>query len=269
METFEELISQIDVDWDKFRNDMRELRGSSRNYVIFFVPRSGSSWLTDLLAGTCLLGEPEEWFNPNFVQAIAMGMNANRPYDYVKMLKRKKRSAGGIFGAEITYFQLARLGSFDLLDALGPDTRFFYLRRRNLVKQAISLYKAVESTVFHNKGTITDEMNAKIESVKYDRDALTHWTNHVLQHELGFEGFFQKHGLSPLRLYYEDIVTDPAATAALFLRELLANRAPETYMVRSSHQPIATAANSDFEEQFRRESRAFIADVDAKRPALL
>ena len=268
MELFAQRISNISVDAERFRREMRDVLGCRVQYLIFFVPRSGSSWLTDLLAGTDLLGEPGEWFNPNFVTAIAQAINANRPGDYVKMLKRKKQSRAGVFGAEITFMQYERLGQFDLLAALGPATHFFYLRRRNLVRQAISLYKAVESDVFHDTGALTREHGKKIESVEYSKSGVERWMTHLLNHELGCEQLFVQRGVNPMRLYYEDLVRDPAGTAAIFLRALLPERSSEVLKVQSAHRPIATPRNAEFEDRFRAESARFLSGVEARRPPL-
>ena len=61
-----------DIVFDQERHERIKKRAPAQtNYVIYFTPRSGSSWLTDVLQQTGQLGAAPEAFNPNFVPAIA------------------------------------------------------------------------------------------------------------------------------------------------------------------------------------------------------
>ncbi|MEY4194397.1 MAG: hypothetical protein RLZZ226_765, partial [Pseudomonadota bacterium] len=127
---------------------MRKLPPKARSeYLIAFTPRSGSSWLTSLLVDTRLAGRPEEWLNPNHLPDILKAHPCRDLTSYVRrirriMLSRKRRT----FGIECSWFQWKLY-----LDANQQRVLPFafdhhiYWTRRDLLGQAISLYKATET----------------------------------------------------------------------------------------------------------------------------
>lgn len=103
-------------------------------YLICFTPRSGSSWVSDLLISTKVPGRPLEWVNPNFVRHNAEVFGANNIHDYLFMLMAKTSSPAGVFGMEASFFQLNLTQLLiDIFSVLGEDTQVFYLSRKEFV----------------------------------------------------------------------------------------------------------------------------------------
>ena len=73
---------------------------AERSYVIHFTPRSGSSWLTDVLGQTNVFGLPDEYFNPSFIPRNATAFGATNLDEYIEVLHRRRgaKAKGGIFG---------------------------------------------------------------------------------------------------------------------------------------------------------------------------
>src|SRR5579871_4778068 len=67
---FANLVKKVEVDEAAFANEVRKTTPADRYYIIFFTPRSGSSWLTSVLSATRHLGYPEEYINPEFLPNI-------------------------------------------------------------------------------------------------------------------------------------------------------------------------------------------------------
>src|SRR5262245_3349013 len=59
--------------------NLQELTNKRDLYVIFLTPRSGSTWLTDLLRLTGTLGCPQEWLNPGFLGGSEMALGCIPP----------------------------------------------------------------------------------------------------------------------------------------------------------------------------------------------
>lgn len=119
--------------------------------------------------------------------------------DYYRYLKRA-RQQGGIFGYEIAWPHIRKLlqeGHGALFDDV--DT-WFYLRRRDMVAQAISRYRANASGVYQS--CAQDESTPP---VSYDGDAIARSLLRAAAFEYHLARFFDERELSALPLWYEDI----------------------------------------------------------------
>ena len=237
----------------------------TRDYIIYFTPRSGSSWVGDLLLSTGALGNPSEWLNPNFIPEVVRSMSACDVDSYFKALRRKQ-ARGGVFGMEVTYFQLRQVLSDDanLFDHFSLECSHFYLIRGNIVLQAISLAKAVETGVYHAKGAADETISSSDARFTYDADRIAEWLKHIFSMENQFEAFFDRHDLQPTRFTYEQVsATDPQVLVNAIAREIGVGS------VRASddtgHKKIGTDVNSEFAARFRQDYSDLISRVEDAR----
>lgn len=244
-------------------------RAAPRRFGIFFTPRSGSTWLTDVLSGTGRLGRPDEWFNPDFVPGLRRAVNSRDLDSYVRLLQRRPVNTGGFFSYEMTILQLDRVfGSQDMYLSYFPKTvPLFYLRREDMVLQAVSLAKAVGSAVFHSASSTSEQIAAADAGFAYDGAAIRHWLDHILDQERRCEDFFARNGIAPWRLSYEQITGAGAARVArLFLRVLRPDEAlPDLPEPETGHRKIGSRRNSDCAARFRAEYPGDIARIAAFR----
>lgn len=256
-----DLFSGVSFDLSRFRSDMRRT-GARRDYAIFFTPRSGSSWLTDVLSQTRRLGRPEEWFNPTFVPRIAQSVNADNLVNYVKMLRRKQ-APGEIFGLEITYYQIAATcgGEDSFLSLFAPQTTSFFLVRKDIVLQAVSLAKSVTSSVYHSVNAPPEEISRADADFRYDARTIRFWLKHILDQERRFEDFFQRHGISPLRLSYERMIGAGRAATVDVFSKCLGVMLSEAGDEQSRHTKIGTDKNTEFAVRFAAEQSAYLDTV--------
>ncbi|MGI9212027.1 MAG: Stf0 family sulfotransferase [Methylococcaceae bacterium] len=207
---------------------MRALPAKARSeYLIAFTPRSGSSWLTSLLVDTRLAGQPEEWLNPNHLPGILSTHPCKDLPSYVRrirrlMLSRKRRT----FGMECSWFQW-RLYLESNQQRVAPFAfdHYIYWTRRDLLGQALSLYKATETGYFHST---TGKKESPSTEIVFDDGKIWDWMLHICQQEYGWQTYFQKRNIEPLNLCYEDLWSNTELT----LTRLLSHIAPE--------QPLAT-----------------------------
>lgn len=257
-----------DVNRDSFAHDMARPR-PGKQYVMYFTPRSGSSWITDIAGKTRKLGLPGEVFNPNFLPKITQSYNATTMDEYCDILKRR-RNTQDVFGFQITYHQLAAVfrSETDFLKRF-PSPTCFWLIRRDIVAQAVSLYKMVQTQVGHAPQLDTDEIRAREQSFTYDGPAIRHWVQHILSAEMKTEAMFARHGLTPLRMSYErNIALHPN-----HLVNVIGKHVGIAHMrmkpLQSGHSKIATARNDAFAAEFRNDYAGFVQEVADQRHEML
>lgn len=262
-------FSQVPFDPERFRADMQR-PGARKTYGIYFTPRSGSSWLTDVIRRTGRLGKPEEWFNPSFLPRVAASVNADNLMNCVKMLKRKQ-APGGIFGFEVTYYQmLASFGSeATFLSHFPPRTKCFFLIRQDIVLQAVSLAKSVATSVYHSANSPTDAIEQADHEFQYDAEAIEHWLGHVLDQETRFERFFAANEIHPVRLSYEMMMAMGRDDLLRLFAEHLGEELGELEAFNERHRKIGTAKNDEFAARFAQENAKLLRAVARRRAETL
>jgi LPS sulfotransferase NodH len=137
----------------------------------------------------------------------------------------------GVFGAKIMFNQLAEveqlagalpeydgLAGAPLLEALTgapAPLRWVWVRRRDTTRQAISMWKALQTRSWRGDESFEDRTPA------YRYEAIDHLRQRFEADEAGWEEFFVRHGLAPLIIGYEDdLETDRRRTIATVLEHL-------------------------------------------------
>lgn len=235
---------------------------SRLSYVILFMPRSGSTFLTHTLRHAGILGDPDEWFNYDrdaVARLAAVEDGVDSLYSYISWVRRTATSPNGVFGLEISVPQLQYLTALVPLDhVVGSHARWFLLRRRNLVAQAISLYIANSTGRFHSY------QDAPADPV-YDAEEIETAAAQIVQWEHAAVEFFQARALWPVALFYDDIF-DEAKTVALF-RNVLQPDGEHTSGVNPIMK-VGTSLNASWEARFRSERAQRLAELTAQRPPL-
>lgn len=260
-----DLFENVKFDPARFHRDMRERVGARQTYCIFFTPRSGSSWLTDVISSSRKMGRPEEYFNPNFVPNIASRINADNITNYTKMAKRHLHS-GGVFGFEVTYYQILKAVGEEVFSQLFPNTtKSFYLLREDIVLQAVSLAKAVKTSVFHSVSASDDQIQAADATFVYDGDEIDRWLEHILDQEKKFQGFFSAYGYQPERISYEKMMAAGREKVVGYFSQKLGITLDEENATTERHRKIGSDVNSVFAARYREEFAKKIAKIDSER----
>ena len=120
----------------------------------------------------------------------------------------------GVFGAKIMFNQLPEvvalagtlpeyrgLRGAPLLQALiggAEPIRYVWARRRDTVRQAVSMWKAVQTRSW------TGDEGRKDRAPAYHFEAIDHLRSRFEADEAGWERFFDQYGIKPLVIGYED-----------------------------------------------------------------
>jgi len=162
-------------------------------YFIASVNRSGSSWLCALLRSAGTVGEPRELLRAPREQF------AQRLREDVCCVKLQ--------------LPLMRRIWMSLDDRHKKAARFVFLRREDTLRQAISLYRARRSGIWHlrtDRDLRTDRgRRRKHAAVRFDRRAILAKQRQVEARYERWESFFSREGLSPLRITYERLCEAP------------------------------------------------------------
>lgn len=234
----------------------------AKTYCILFTPRSGSTWLTRRIARLDLLSCPEEFFIADEF-ANTLKFNPGRDlYEVFDLVAAKNGTCDGIFGFEISYFDLEEFErEARLLDVMAGEPHFFCLTRRNFVAQAISLYTAVESQVFHVYG----DQPVQRGEVPYSDDRILYWTCHILQQEFGIARWLDANRIKPIFLKYEELLEDIDGAIARIADDLGVDLRRASARATPQTEKITAGLAAEFEREFRSRHWEFCRHWEAAR----
>jgi len=248
---------------------MRKRPAAKTSYVIHFTPRSGSSWLTDIIAATGRLSAANEAFNPSFIPKIAQALNATDMDSYIQMLLRRFNTHG-VYGVEVTAHQInAVFRNYAAFHRYFGAAPCFWLVRQDIAAQAVSLAKMVTTNVAHTKGPDAETRQSADQRFVYDAALIKRWLKHIHAAEVASETWFAEYGLTPLRMSYEQTTRlSPLQMVNVIARHLgLPDIAPMAFATQ--HGKLGTDQNTSFADRFREEEAAFMADINAQRGPML
>ena len=210
-----------------------------QSYFICATPRCGSWFLSGLLAGTGLAGRPHEWFWRDTRASLERAWAVRDADEYVELVLAAG-TTNGVFGAKVMWGALPDLAPF-------PEPRCVWLRRRDRVAQAISFAKAVQTGHWHHWDPPPqaepryrfDEIDALRREVEELDQAWGHW--------------FEREGVEPLELAYEELVANPRAAVVRVL-ELLSLDVPPDVTVRPLTRVQRSATAEEWARRYRDES---------------
>lgn len=246
-----------------WREQLMDLPLPHNRYVIFFLPRSGSSRLTDLLKNAGGLGSPGEAFNPQLIRKSAIFLGAQNLDDYLDLLMRRKTTEG-TFGCQITIPQLYRLFFSEKLffDQYQPTSSIF-LVRENIVEQSVSLSRMNQTNFAHS--TPSSNPPSLDYNFEYRPAQIRKCLNFYLRTEKQLERMFFKRGIKPLRLSYEILVTSQPERFVPLIAKHVGATPHRIDSLTSEHRKIGDPRNEEFAVKFIKENRALISKVEKER----
>lgn len=176
-------------------------------YAICTVMRSGSTWLAELLAGTGVLGFPAEYFSTEFQQQIRDAAYPTDRRAQAELILRDGATPNGIYGFKIFPVNLESVSRYFNWIEVFPNLRFIHLRRRDVLGQALSRVRAVQTRRWRST-------HQEQHAARYDGAAILEALRFTASQDARWEVFFARNGIEPLRLVYEDALQAAGATIA-------------------------------------------------------
>jgi len=187
-----------------------EETGVRTSLFVCTTPRSGSNLLDGLLASTGLVGEPAEDFGPVFETQVLPTLGRAGIGQY--LLGCVSRAVGGVYSMKLHGFQRDRFlhllsllrGAHgfrdgELIAAVFPRPRYVWLRRQDVVAQAVSWWKATESGVW---------IGAQGSGAEFDFDGIDEGVQKMREENDAWRRWFSSAGIEPLEVLYEQLDAD-------------------------------------------------------------
>ncbi|SOE68917.1 LPS sulfotransferase NodH [Burkholderia sp. OK233] len=258
-------------------NTIQKISQETRLYVIFIIARSGSTWLMEMAQNSNILGTPQEWFNEGWIHTCEPALGCRPPVaigtgdvdEYLRRTVADYRSQSGVMGLQLSPYQTECLCSMverprDICSLVQP----FYLRRRNLVAQAISLYRSVRSEFFHSYQA-NPVLQSRLDAVEYNAAAIAGWCEHLVAGEVFFESTFRRLNLSPARFTYEDIIADPEDVLTWMNQTINPTSTTRVSANSKNLKTLRTEISEEWCHRFRTERADFLAQLEVRRPPFL
>jgi trehalose 2-sulfotransferase len=236
------------------------LRVEGISYLVCATQRSGSTLLCELLRatevagvpdefferlrGTGLARQPRQYFEDPSVQDIAEQLTPTVPgrpeqpgefEPWLRYVLQRGTTPNGVFGAKMMWnyldefrLRMAELPGLDdlsfneRLQAVFPRLKIIFIRRRDKVAQAVSLWKAIQTQQWRTESESGSEQVEADDSpgVEYDYRAIEHLLNELHRWDARWEDWFHATGRDPIRVFYDEFTLGRAATIGRVLDAL-------------------------------------------------
>jgi trehalose 2-sulfotransferase len=218
------------------------------SYLVCSIPRSGSTLLCDMLMSTGVAGHPIEYFHPTRMAGLQRQWDVDSVEDYVGRLLAERIGTNGVFGAKVHWGQYKP--AFDSRDPreLFPSLRLVFIRREDRLRQAISWVRALQSEEWRAKG---DEPGRE---PAFDAEEIGRKLKRIENDEAAWRALFERHGLTPLEVTYEELVERRDETASA-VADHLGLELPRGYAFGESRiERQADAISEEWFERYRSEA---------------
>jgi LPS sulfotransferase NodH len=243
----------------------------------------------EALARSGLPRRPHEYFDPdrhaNIVERLAfreMPDGVARPsplwhpetYDrYLAWALHEGTTSNGVFGAKLMWGYLGDFAELlrgiegmagraipDLLERAFPGLRYMQITRRDKVRQAVSLWKAVQTQAWKREPGA--EEGTTVEPV-FSFRAINYLVRLLTAHDASWDAYFLGLGYEPLKITYEELAESTEAVIGRVLGHL-GIPAPEDLGVKTP--PLSVQAD-EVSERWVRRVQEHLAALEAPEPA--
>jgi len=223
------------------------------SYIVCATPRSGSTLLCQALAATGLAGRPEEYFEArratgaprsaaDYFEGAAFELGrVPRPAvpeysslagiedyrDHLAAVLERGTGPNGVFGAKLmwahvddftalarTLPELEHADLGEILAALVGEVDYVWVRRRDEVRQAVSLWRAIQTQAWRSDGGRPER------PARYSFHAIDHLLNRLRADDRAWQRYFGRQSVVPLEIVYEDMAEDLAGSVRAVLRRI-------------------------------------------------
>ncbi|USI72795.1 Stf0 family sulfotransferase [Sphingomonas morindae] len=244
-----------------------------RTYVICASPRTGSTLLCNGLIRSGLAGFPRENFDDRAevdqAYKAQLGIAADDDSGYLAEVLRRAQGANGMRGLKVHWHQL---GTLERILRAGhaarlrdtPDLTFdayqrslfgpvcwLWQRRRDKVAQAVSLYRASRSHVWHHPAA--KPRRTEDDEVPYDFGAIDRLVHACFRYDQSWSRYLRTHGIGALVLWYEDFVAAYETTMRGVFDHL---GLPDAVIHPPGLNRLSGARSAEWAERYREEKAA-------------
>jgi LPS sulfotransferase NodH len=221
-----------------------------------------------LLDSTGIAGHPESYFRQPDEHSWAARWGIARKADgsfgyagFVRAALSAGRTANGVFSARIMWgtmdeitakLAMAHPGSgrsgADLLQESFGQTKFIYLRRDDVVAQAVSWLRAEQTNVWFE--TTKTAHKPPEQEPCFDFDRIHELASMIGEHNSAWQEWFKSAGIQPHPVLYEELSADPAGVARGIL-DFIGLELPANRVIFAQHRRLADEINTAWIHRYR------------------
>lgn len=241
-------------------------------YIICGTPRTGSTLLCNLLASTRRTGDPHSFYRRQNIQEWAeewglpeRGKMSELDFDvaYLNAAIAAGKGGTGIFGLRLMRENLGELSA--ILDRIHPGlpsdkvryekafgrVLYLHLSRQDKLAQAISRVKAEQTGLWHvaPDGTELERVGPPAEP-RYDFQRIEDEVRELEAFDTAWNIWFAQQHIIPLRIAYERLAGDPAATL-ISICQALGVQPPNADDVRPGVAKLSDETSLDWMRRYR------------------
>jgi len=260
------LADEVSEEWvrryKERRRPTRRVAGeTNRSYFISTTPRTGGFLLAEALQSTRVAGRPREYFDPLLEKQSVEGQSVTSDSDYLEMVIAAGTTPNGVFGAKVLWHQFvhlmakprriegSRASGVELLRRRFPDLRYVFLTRRDKIRQAASYDRAIRSGAWWSiRATANGNGQTPAREAvppPFDFEQIDEWVTRLSQFETSWRRHFQRAGVVPFEIAYEDLVQGYESTVVAIVRYL---ELPISEDLRVAHPRLEKQADDVTEE---------------------
>jgi LPS sulfotransferase NodH len=183
-------------------SSQRALAIGDRGYLICTTPRSGSTYLAELLASTGVLGVPREYFNPLGRWGRPDKERPGDPHPLIERVLTKGATPNGTYAVKSHADHFAAVAAvIDPMRVL-PNLEIVRIRRQDMLAQAISWMRAQQTGQFR--------ADSRAKGVPhYDPSAIRRFIAELSEQAAFWDRLLAARGRVPLEIEYERLLQDP------------------------------------------------------------
>lgn len=245
---------------------------SYESYIICATPRSGSTLLCDLMHATGVAGRPDSFFQRGFYSWWAehlglpypsCGLEAEFQREYLTSVIDYGTNGTTIFGMRLMWESVTELSNGlavhfpslpndkARLEAAFGKSLYIHLSRENKIEQAISLYRATESGLWHRfaDGTERERLKSGKEPT-YNAIELSKFYSKLEKQDNSWVSWFAEQDVEPLCLTYEDLSLNHRVGLVRVLHALCKNKKHADSLIPQSEK-MADCKSKDWAIRLR------------------
>lgn len=179
-------------------------RQAHRSLVIATDYRSGSTLLAESLTGAGGYGVPLEYLQRGARERRFARFAAHSPGDYLANVIQRRTSSSGVFGIKLFWPEASAVQQL-------PDPTVIWLRRGDVVAQAVSTWTALVTGVWRSAASVESD-------VPYDRSRLTALVGMHWHHDMSWKQALAD--TTVIEASYEHLAADPTGETEAIISAL-------------------------------------------------
>lgn len=217
--------------------------------MIATTPRTGSHFLSEVVANTGRLGRPREYFNRYVNPRLADGASDSTSTAAARcaLVDGEGTTPNGVASFKLFPNHLQWLLGGVRLSEWYPDIGWVHLYREDKIGQAISWAMAKETALWWAGGKAA-------ESLEYSAEAIEIALIDILNDEADWAAYFLRNRIEPLRLSYEAVERDPTTAVAAIAAHLGVELDGPPATQRSTFVKQRGAHTEEWRERFHADS---------------